>query len=153
MTNGEKFKEVFGRDLEESRMLSMPSSFNQIIALKSFQIEGVDCADEWKESEYQGEPTKTDLISKEEALELFPLILSGELLSIGTVREQLRKLQTVEAVPLSVIEKIKAEIDKHKLPCCFKDDRGYTHFLPNVIKVDDVLEIIDHKIKEIKHDR
>lgn len=38
-------------------MLSMPSSFNQIIALRSFQIVGVDCADEWKESEYRGEPT------------------------------------------------------------------------------------------------
>lgn len=57
-----------------------------------------------------------------------------------------------QTIPLSVIEDIKAEIDKHKLPCCFKDDRGYTHFLPNVIKVDDVLEIIDHKIKEIKNE-
>lgn len=57
MTNAEKFKEVFDRELEESRMLSMPSSFNQIIALRSFQIVGVDCADEWKESEYRGEPT------------------------------------------------------------------------------------------------
>ena len=56
MTNAEKFEEVFDRELEESRMLSMPSSFNQIIALRSFQIVGVDCADEWKESEYQGEP-------------------------------------------------------------------------------------------------
>ena len=55
-------------------------------------------------------------------------------------------------IPLSVIEKIKAEIDKHKLPCCFKDDRGYTHFLPNVIKVDDVLEIIDKAVKEIKYE-
>ena len=64
---------------------------------------------------------------------------------------------TIEAlseptIPLSVIEKIKAEIDKHKLPCCFKDDRGYTHFLPNVIKVDDVLEIIDRKVKEVTHE-
>jgi len=52
MTNAEKFKEVFGRELEESRMLSNPSLFSQIIALKSFQIVGVDCADEWRNAEY-----------------------------------------------------------------------------------------------------
>lgn len=52
----------------------------------------------------------SDLISREDALNCFPLLMQGELLSIETVRHQLRKLPTVEAVPLSAIEKIKAEI-------------------------------------------
>lgn len=107
MTNAEKFKEVFGSDLEESRMLSMPSSFNQIIALKSFQIEGVDCADEWKESEYQGEPT----------------------------------------IPLSVIEKIKANIDK--LPDLNPD---YPMDMTTHVSKWAVFEIIDKAVKEIEHE-
>ena len=47
MTNGEKFREVFNRDIHWSRALEP-----QILALKSAHIDGIDCMEEWLNSEY-----------------------------------------------------------------------------------------------------
>lgn len=47
MTNREKFREVFNKDIHWSRGLEP-----QILALKSAHIDGIDCMEEWLNSEY-----------------------------------------------------------------------------------------------------
>ena len=47
MTNREKFKEVFNKNIYWSRALEP-----QILALKSAHIDGIDCMEEWLNSEY-----------------------------------------------------------------------------------------------------
>ena len=93
---------------------------------------------------------KGDLISKEEALELFPLILTGELLSIETVRHQLRKLQTVEAVPLSVIEKIHDAVDNADSDDFYEDEHGY--IIDSMLTIEHIHEIISKEVKECTHE-
>lgn len=51
---------------------------------------------------------------------------------------------TVEAVPLSVIEEIKTELPEHS----FWQDAGGEP----LVAIRDVIEIIDRKVKEIKHE-
>lgn len=147
MTNREKFKEDFGFEPDVSHC---PKIGKEKCAVCPYAEKPFGkCSADWWNSEYQGEPTKTDLISKEEALDLFPLILSGELLTIATVREQLRELQTVEAVPLSVIEDIKYNVEKYFVDNIWakKDDcsEETKHFKA-------VLGIIDKAVKECTHE-
>lgn len=47
MTNREKFREVFNKDIHWSKAL-----YPQILALKSAHIDGIDCMEEWLNSEY-----------------------------------------------------------------------------------------------------
>ncbi len=51
MTNREKFREVFNKDIYWSRALEP-----QILALKSAHIDGIDCMEEWLNSEYTEPP-------------------------------------------------------------------------------------------------
>lgn len=68
MTNREKFKEVFGIEVKWSDALSP-----QIAALRSIQLEGISCAEEWLNAEY--DPRKSaggDLLRRlNAAIELF----------------------------------------------------------------------------------
>lgn len=48
MTNREKFEEVFGRHIRWSDALHP-----QILALRSIQLDWVDCAEEWMNEEYK----------------------------------------------------------------------------------------------------
>ena len=48
MTNREKFKEIFNKDIYWSRAIEP-----QILALKSAHIDGIDCMEEWLNSEYE----------------------------------------------------------------------------------------------------
>ncbi len=54
MTNGEKFKEVFGKDIKGSKAIEP-----QMLALKSAQINGIDCMEEWLNAEYK-EPSSSE---------------------------------------------------------------------------------------------
>lgn len=56
MTNREKFKEVFGKDIKWSEAIEP-----QMLALKSAQINGIDCMEEWLNAEYKEPTTKNDL--------------------------------------------------------------------------------------------
>ena len=54
MTNAEKFKEVFGRELGSAlRFDTSCSKISQIFALRSMYIVGVDCIEEWMNAEYK----------------------------------------------------------------------------------------------------
>lgn len=54
MTNKEKFKEVFGKELDESlRFDTSCSQISQIVALRSMYIIGVDNIIEWFNAEYE----------------------------------------------------------------------------------------------------
>lgn len=70
MTNREKFKDVFGKDIKWSDAIQP-----QMLALKSAQINGIDCMEEeWLNEEYQEPTTKNDLefdccISKEQTIQ------------------------------------------------------------------------------------
>lgn len=55
MTNREKFKEVFGKDIKWSEAIEP-----QMLALKSAQINGIDCMEEWLNAEYKAPTTKSD---------------------------------------------------------------------------------------------
>lgn len=56
MTNREKFKDVFGKDIKWSNAIEP-----QILALKSAHIDGIDCMEEWLNAEYKESTTKKDL--------------------------------------------------------------------------------------------
>ena len=55
MTNREKFKEIFNKDIHWSRALEP-----QILALKSAHIDGIDCMEEWLNSEYTAPTEKSE---------------------------------------------------------------------------------------------
>lgn len=48
MTNREKFKKIFGKEIHWSRSIQP-----QIIALKSAYIDDIDCMEEWLNMEYE----------------------------------------------------------------------------------------------------
>jgi hypothetical protein len=53
MTNKEKFKEVFGKELDESLKFDTSCShISQVIALRSMYIKGVDNIVEWLNAEF-----------------------------------------------------------------------------------------------------
>lgn len=53
MTNKEKFKEVFGKELDESLKFDTSCShISQFIALRSMYIKGVDNIVEWLNAEF-----------------------------------------------------------------------------------------------------
>ena len=63
----------------------------------------------------------SDLISREEALNCFPLLMQGELCTVGTIRNQLKKLPPVEPQEWTSVKKQ----GNPKL----KDDKNYDTFL------------------------
>lgn len=48
MTNREKFKKIFGKEMHWSRLIEP-----QIIALRSAYIDDIDCMEEWLNMEYE----------------------------------------------------------------------------------------------------
>ncbi len=69
MTNREKFKDVFGKDIKWSSAIEP-----QILALKSAHIDRIDCMEEWLNAEYKESTTKNDIgvdcISRKAVLEI-----------------------------------------------------------------------------------
>ena len=146
MTNAEKFKEVF--DIEvvpENTCLS-----ESCLCHECSHHDGTRChVEDWWYAEYQGEPTVPlkDLISREEAL----MALTG--VNLPTDRDKLialydkriKALQTVEAVPLSVIGDIKAEIERES------DYKPYEMY-DMKWAFNKALGIIDKAVKECTHE-
>lgn len=92
MTNREKFREVFNKDIHWSRALEP-----QILALKSAHIDGIDCMEEWLNSEYI-EPQV-----EEDNKKIMPWYLEPFKQAIETLDRE------VEQEP--ILDKIRAEID------------------------------------------
>lgn len=153
MTNAEKFEEVFGFEHDNH------CPYKECKDPEGDDYEACeDCLNDFWECEYRGEPTKTDLISKEEAL----MALTG--VNLPTDRDKLialfdkriKALVTVEAVPLSVIEDIKAEINtrRNRSITLFKAD-GLTKqeltFSDSAYV--EVLGIIDKAVSEVTYDK
>jgi len=75
--------------------------------------------------------------------------------NVAISQSQIAKAQTVEAIPLSVIDEIKAEIEHEYASCCiceinenYKfDEYGVSEYY-EVDSINGVLEIIDAKVKE-----
>ena len=59
MTNREKFKEIFGKDIHWSSAISP-----QILALSSAYIDGIDCMEEWLNSEYKESLEQEPVLNK-----------------------------------------------------------------------------------------
>lgn len=71
--------------------------------------------------------------------------------NVAISQSQIAKAKTVDAIPLSVIDEIKAEIDSYYLDCDFSVyDKDENCKKCNDKVFDSIRNIIDRKIKEIQ---
>lgn len=93
----------------------------------------------------------SDLISRETVLELTKIISEDYSRERDSFRYFLEKLPTVEAVPLSVIEKIHDAVDNADCDARLEDENG--SYTEEVFTREHVHEIISKVVKEIKNER
>lgn len=114
MTNREKFREVFNKDIHWSRALKP-----QILALKSAHIDGIDCMEEWLNSEYAERSEKMTIELSEYVIDAIADAVVKKMQKPCSCEYYDAENQTCRRseVPIEpVLDKIRAEIDSAKMP-------------------------------------